>query len=750
MKTRRTFMDCFGRLGVAGAVMPWLPGCGSLRTTPALPAEHYDLVVIGSGFGGTLTALRVMNRLNERLGNRPTPTPLRILMLERGTWWTTPTETVQDKQVKTRDFLIAKGQPTQEWSTLADFRGMLDLLRRCRYSEERPQGLYDFTPIGKRGLLNLQNDGVSVLRASGVGGGSLIYSKILLRPPETLFDDPRWPSLWRGANGLALRNRCYKRALQAVTVGVHTLPDNDRDAEYAASQILMRSASIPLASVREAPPTMAKADPKRPIWQINVADKQRLTGREGELIDRARVFQTAMRALMPPNAPTYGTVDLSISDRSTETARNAVAKNYCERHGRCNIGCLVGAGQTLNKQLFRAVYGDIETSKLDREPAAPGPCPVLGVALKVAPLAQAQLISEREGGGYLVHYRQRRVAEPAGPADDILVSADRVILAAGCLGTSELLLRCQQRALESAGAQGLRGLSPRLGHGFSANGDHIAFLAGTRERINLTYGPVTTSYGQFNANAPRADGFHQVEDQGVPRALGALTGHGLPVIEKLADGESFAAIVEGLNAVQKIFTRFPTRRSAARDGDLSADRGEAEDELTANIMCVVAQGKDAANGRFRLEGGVLRMAREDKKRFHQDPIYDQIRTTLDKLAVALRDSGSSATFISPTPRTVLTSHPLGGCPMGESVDSGVVDASGRVFRQASAGGGFHRGLYIADGSIVPTALGVNPALTISALALNIAEQVLAEWDHTATRTPRPPTALQCNAAARPA
>jgi len=184
MKTRRTFIDSLSRFGLAGAMAPLLPGCGTLRTPAAPPSERYDMVVIGSGFGGTMTALWVTHKLNERGGNKATATPLRILMLERGTWWTTPTETVQDKQVKTRDFLIAKGQPVQEWSSMNDFRGMSDLLERCRYTEKRPQGVYDFVPIGKRGLFNLQNDGVSVLRASGVGGGSLIYSKIMLRPPE--------------------------------------------------------------------------------------------------------------------------------------------------------------------------------------------------------------------------------------------------------------------------------------------------------------------------------------------------------------------------------------------------------------------------------------------------------------------------------------------------------------------------------------------------------------------------------------
>jgi choline dehydrogenase-like flavoprotein len=186
---------------------------------------------------------------------------------------------------------------------------------------------------------------------------------------------------------------------------------------------------------------------------------------------------------------------------------------------------------------------------------------------------------------------------------------------------------------------------------------------------------------------------------------------------------------------------------------MSADRGEAEDELTAHIMCVVAQGKDDANGRLRLENDRLRLARADGKPYYKDPIYTDIKETLHQLAVKLRVEGSTATFLSPlsdvkipfTERTVLTSHPLGGCPMGETVETGVVDDWGRVFRQASAGGGFHRGLYIADGSMLPTALGVNPALTISAVALRVAERVLAEWDQIPAGRGRVPTPLQCGA-----
>jgi len=76
----------------------------------------------------------------------------------------------------------------------------------------------------------------------------------------------------------------------------------------------------------------------------------------------------------------------------------------------------------------------------------------------------------------------------------------------------------------------------------------------------------------------------------------------------------------------------------------------------------------------------------------------------------------SVSAISPT--AVPVPHPLGGCHMGKTAADGVVDQYGRVFD--------YDGLYVADASIIPTSLGVNPSLTISTLALRIADKIISE------------------------
>ncbi|MFW6088020.1 MAG: GMC oxidoreductase, partial [Myxococcota bacterium] len=68
-----------------------------------------------------------------------------------------------------------------------------------------------------------------------------------------------------------------------------------------------------------------------------------------------------------------------------------------------------------------------------------------------------------------------------------------------------------------------------------------------------------------------------------------------------------------------------------------------------------------------------------------------------------------------------TAHILGGCPMGRSPEDGVIDRYNRVFN--------YHGMYVVDGSMIPANLGVNPSLTITAMAERAMHHVPAKGEH---------------------
>ena len=308
---------------------------------------------------------------------------------------------------KTYDFLVGKNQPAQFWSSAEHFRGFIDIFTRCRRYPKNPDGLYDLTNFGRKGLFGLglsRNDGVTILRASGVGGGSLVYANVTIQPPDLIFDDDRWTVTWdqptrnayydlaRDAIGFGALFALHKRAV-AKDPGLATTPSPPA-VNTGLSNIATRSARLD-------PRWKVEPDPnnQRGVKRIDPAHSTPTDNDNALWIDRARVFQTQMGALTGD----YGTVDSSINDINPEPGPFDPAgqpKNYCERQGRCIIGCLPGARHTLNKQLMAAILGT---------PA--GAAPLLP-DLSLEPLAEVDVITVRPGGGWEVRYLKRDPTNP--------------------------------------------------------------------------------------------------------------------------------------------------------------------------------------------------------------------------------------------------------------------------------------------------------------------------------------------------
>jgi cholesterol oxidase len=742
----------------------------------ALTKKHdFTVVVIGTGFGATMTALPLAQKFTDRNKDNPQQPIETVLMLERGTWWTTPISTVQDKEIETAEFLIKREQPVQYWSSQNYFRGFLDIFSRCyrRTKDENiftklfksfrnEDGLYDFTIMGTRGFLGLlgrKTDGVTVLRASGVGGGSLVYSNITIQPPDFVLTDERWPTSWTKDE----RDGYYNLARHAISFGVvsalkardaHQIPflgaKMPSDAVNAGlSNIVARTARLKphwdvvadpnnstnprgIKRYHQNPPAPVPPDPTQPV-----------PDRANALwLDRARVFQTASKELTTD----YGAVDLAINDLTPEDSMLGVdpsgapndnlphdfplekSVNYCERQGRCNVGCLPGARHTLNKQLMAAALG-----KFDKTPPT-------YKNLEIRALCEVDVVRALPEGGYEVQYLKRHPDDPSS-FDKMTVSADMVIVSAGCLGTNEIMLRSKERGT-------LPNLSDNVGVGFSTNGDYLAFLEKTRERASVVRGPVTTSFAHFNTDQagtgpesardnPDPALFHTIEDQGIPPALASIVGQGLPLIQRLVDkGAGGGFLIRAIFGYVK--KRVPQLiKEIWRNNRERADFFKSEEERVSNMFAVICMGRDSAEGVIRLgkRGETpLRVSKPGGAKFWEDPVYDAIVKSLGRLAKKLRPDGTTFEFSNPFltktaevvgAQSVASAHPMGGCRMAKSVADGVVDELGHVFDKTKSGSNpFYEGLYIADASIIPTALGVNPSLTISALSLRIARGII--------------------------
>jgi cholesterol oxidase len=334
--------------------------------------------------------------------------------------------------------------------------------------------------------------------------------------------------------------------------------------------------------------------------------------------------------------------------------------------------------------------------------------------LPTAEQAGAQIFTQVEvdylvkaaDGGYYVHYTYRPGA--GQPARSGVIRASAVVLAAGSLGSTEILLRSR--------AYGMA-LSDALGHYFSGNGDVLAmgynndhqtdilgFGNFKDDRSVINVGPTILSMADYRANRPLPERFI-IEEGAIPRAIVDVARQKIPHLSRLKgqDTDTGDAVAETLRIARDLVRYDPK-------GALN------------HSMVYLGLGHDGADGTLVLD--------------HRGRVRLLWRNALDHPLVSTLEAEMKAhtavlggTYLT-NPRwdehfgrNLITVHPLGGCGMGADADHGVVDHRGRVFDPSRGSTAVHDGLFVADGAIMPTAIGVNPLLTISALAERIAELI---------------------------
>ncbi|CAN5602670.1 hypothetical protein BH09MYX1_BH09MYX1_30970 [soil metagenome] len=300
---------------------------------------------------------------------------------------------------------------------------------------------------------------------------------------------------------------------------------------------------------------------------------------------------------------------------------------------------------------------------------------------------EVQTLEPDGSGGFIVHAfdHQRQM--------NVDIRAKQVVLSAGTYGTFGILAR-------SRDAHALA-MSPKLGVGFSGNGDVLGFGYNTALRTQVTEGCTITSVARYAKDEePR----HRlmIQEGGIPRALVPLLRAALPI----------AGLFDGLGGDHGFWNAMKGLFRAS--GDVL---GFEQNGAMNHSFLYFAMGFEQDTGTLRLENGKIAVSWPNVDNEDFAKRADERMLAITKAAQGTYvDNPLSRQFLGDS---LITAHPVGGCAMAADSGSGVVDAKGEVFG--------HPGLFVADGSIFATPIGANPALTIAALAEWISEQIVLGW-----------------------
>lgn len=272
------------------------------------------------------------------------------------------------------------------------------------------------------------------------------------------------------------------------------------------------------------------------------------------------------------------------------------------------------------------------------------------------------------------------------------ITAKQVIVSAGVLGTFGLLTRSKTVGLD---------VSDALGSQFSGNGDVLGFGYNSDVQTDTSVGTTITAIGEFRSD-PDPKKHFIIEEGGIPRALTAIVRGALPIL-KLHGKDTDHGFADGLHEWLRI--------KADEIGWQS--RGALEHSLV-----YLGMGTEETYGQLEYSS--------DKIRVKWPGVSNEAFAKRIDDAMFAATSTIGGTYLqNPEPRgflsnDLITVHPLGGCPMGDDPKTSVVNVHGELHAYPGK-------IYVADGSIMPTALGVNPAFTIAAMGEWIADGILAKW-----------------------
>lgn len=519
----------------------------------------YDVLVIGSGYGGSIAASRL-----SRAG-------LKVGLLEKG------------KEFQPGQYPADVAEACEEMQVHAPDKAAVS------------NGLYEFH-VGPD---------ISVFKGCGLGGTSLVNANVSIVPEDRVFQDARWP-------------KAIREAMDGLRQG------------YDRARAMLEPAQYPEGAPGY--PELAKA----------------------------KAMKTSAAAMGFPFV--YPDINVTFADRVN---KSGVSQGACKNCGDCVTGCNHGAKNTLLMNYLPDAFNH-------------GAQIFCGV--EVSHIA-------RSGDGWAVYYDIHGVGRPAFHAPPLFTRARAVIVSAGTLGSTEILLRSRAAGLALSGA---------LGRHFTGNGDVLGFSYNCKDPIHgIGLGKHT---GQ--------DGFAPVG----PCITSLIDMRHQPV---LTDGMTFeegsipAPIAAVVNNAMLGLAGFGAPRKA---GEVVSFIEGPYKGATDHMQTYLVMTHDDGNGNLTLDNDRLKISWPG---VGQQPIFQKVNTALENATTPLQGE-----FIPDVVWNkffhydLVTVHPLGGCCMGEDAATGVTDDIGGVY---SSGTSTWPGLYVLDGSIVPMPLGTNPLFTISAI-----------------------------------
>ena len=525
--------------------------------------EHFDFVIVGSGFGGSVSAFRLVEK------------GYRVVVLEEG------------RRFADSDF------PKTNWR-FWDYLWLPTL---------RLRGFMRLTFLRE----------AMVLHGCGVGGGSLVYANVLMEPDPEFFEEPEWRRLadWR-----SILRPHYETARRML--GVAVAP------RFASADLALRE----------------------------VADSYGL----GSTFRAAEVGVFFGEPGLEQPDPYFG--------------GEGPTRAGCIFCGGCMVGCRYNAKNTLVKNYL---YLAEKRGAVIRSEAR-----VTAIHANETPSPSRR---------FTVEY-QRAAGWRGLP---LSVAADHVVVAAGTLGTLELLLRCR----DEIGS--LPRLSPRLGEQVRTNSEALLGSGARHSAVDFSEGLAISA-------DVLVDPITRVQPVRYPKGSSFMRLLALPLIEGRNQpwGRRFLRVALAILRRPLDFLNSLLGPRWAERTTILLVMQRLENQMTLRWgprrLPFLGNGLHAARDALRPAPGEIvqahRVVRDFARRTNGVAMGNVAETLFDMAA---------------------TAHLIGGCPMGLSAAEGVVDLSCRVHN--------YPGLFVIDGTVLPANPGINPSLTIAALAEYAVSQI---------------------------